>query len=58
MRYLPKIRLSKGQVILLHKRLIETTGGSNGIRDDRMLDSASGKIGAEDILQWIISHQK
>ena len=47
------IRLSKGQVILLHKRLIETTGGSNGIRD-----SASGKIGAEDILQWIISHQK
>ena len=123
------IRLSKGQVVLLHKRLIETTGGSNGIRDDGMLDSAlansfqsfgdeelypsiqaahhpftapkeedidklftdpahvssraydlvlngyelsytqtelsdiildlaSGKIGAEDILQWIISHQK
>ncbi len=25
------IRLSKEQVILLHKRLIETTGGSNGI---------------------------
>ena len=52
------IRLSKGQVVLLHKRLIETTGGSNGIRDDGMLDSASGKIEAEDILQWIISHQK
>ena len=34
------IRLSKGQVVLLHKRLIETTGGSNGIRDDGMLDSA------------------
>lgn len=31
------IRLSKGQVVLLHKRLIETTGGSNGIRDDGML---------------------
>ena len=34
------IRLSKEQVILLHQRLIEATGGSNGIRDDGMLDSA------------------
>lgn len=34
------IKLSKEQVILLHERLIETTGGSNGIRDDGMLDSA------------------
>lgn len=34
------IRLSKEQVILLHKRLIETTGGSDGIRDVGMLDSA------------------
>ena len=121
------IRLSKEQVILLHERLIEATGGSNGIRDGGMLDSAlanpfqsfgdeelypsvqakaaqlcfgivknhpmvdgnkrlgthvmlvlngyelsytqkelsdaildlaSGKTGAEDILRWIISHQK
>ena len=105
------IRLSKEQVILLHERLIEITGGSNGIRDDGMLESAlanpfqsfgdeelytilndlfavedkteyirslngyelsytqkelsdtildlaAGKIGAEDVLQWIISHQK
>lgn len=34
------IKLSKEQVILLHERLIETIGGSNGIRDDGMLDSA------------------
>lgn len=34
------IRLSKEQVILLHKRLIETIGGSDGIRDIGMLDSA------------------
>ena len=34
------IRLSKEQVILLHKRLIEATGGGDGICDDRMLDSA------------------
>ena len=123
------IRLSKEQVILLHERLIEATGGSNGIRDggldsalanpfqsfgdkelypsvqakaaqlcfgivknhpmvdgnkrlgthvmlvflalngyelsytqkelsDAILDLASGKTGAEDILRWIISHQK
>ena len=34
------IRLRKEQVILLHERLIEATGGSNGIRDGGMLDSA------------------
>lgn len=34
------IRLSKEQVILLHERLIEVTGGSNGVRDEGMLDSA------------------
>ena len=34
------IRLSKEQVILLHERLIEATGGSNGVRDEGMLDSA------------------
>ena len=34
------IKLSKEQVILLHERLIEATGGSNGIRDNGMLDSA------------------
>ena len=25
---------------------------------DTILDLAAGKIGAEDVLQWIISHQK
>lgn len=34
------IRLSKEQVILLHQRLIKTTGGSTGIRDEGMLESA------------------
>lgn len=31
--------LSKEQVLMLHARLIEATGGSNGIRDEGMLDS-------------------
>ena len=34
------IRLSKEQVIKLHTQLIEATGGSEGIRDEGMLDSA------------------
>ena len=94
------IVLSKEQILMLHEQLIKTTGGSTGIRDEGMLDSAlsnpfqsfggeelypsiqakaarlcfglvknhsmidtilalaSDKIGAEDILQWIIEHQK
>lgn len=34
------IRLSKEQVIKIHSMLIEQTGGSNGIRDEGLLDSA------------------
>lgn len=34
------ITLSKKQVLMLHKNLIEATGGSTGIRDEGMLDSA------------------
>lgn len=34
------ITLTKEQVLMLHDRLIETTGGSRGIRDEGMLDSA------------------
>ena len=32
--------LSKEQVLMLHARLIEATGGSDGIRDEGMLDSS------------------
>lgn len=34
------ILLTKEQVLLLHGRLVEVTGGSKGIRDEGMLDSA------------------
>ena len=34
------IKLSKEQVIMLHSQLIEQTGGSNGIRDESLLESA------------------
>lgn len=34
------IILSKEQVLQLHVNLIKATGGSNGIRDEGMLDSA------------------
>lgn len=34
------IILTKEQVLRLHERLIEVTGGSHGVRDEGMLDSA------------------
>lgn len=34
------IILSKPQVLMLHEQLIKATGGSTGIRDEGMLDSA------------------
>lgn len=34
------ITLTKEQVLMLHDQLIEATGGSKGIRDERMLESA------------------
>ena len=34
------IRLSKEQILLLHAQLIAETGGSGGIRDEALLESA------------------
>lgn len=34
------IRLTKSQVLLIHDQLIAETGGSPGLRDEGMLDSA------------------
>ena len=34
------ITLTKEQVLMLHEQLIEATGGSKGIRDEGMLESA------------------
>ena len=33
-------KLSKKQVLMLHTQLIQQTGGSNGVRDYNLLDSA------------------
>lgn len=47
------IRLSKSQVLLIHDQLITETGGSYGIRDEGMLDSALNApfqtFGGEDV---------
>ena len=32
--------ISKEQILMLHHDLIEETGGSHGVRDDGLLDSA------------------
>lgn len=34
------IRLTKQQIVLLHSNLIQETGGSSGLRDEGLLDSA------------------
>ena len=34
------IKLTKEQIVLLHAQLIRDTGGSDGIRDEGLLDSA------------------
>lgn len=34
------ITLSKHQIILLHEQLLEETGGSSGLRDEGLLESA------------------
>lgn len=34
------IRLSKDQVVFIHKLLIDESGGSHGIRDEDLLDSS------------------
>ena len=34
------IVLSKTQILMMHKSLIEETGGLDGIRDENLLDSA------------------
>lgn len=34
------IRLTRKQILMLHTQLIESTGGSDGIRDEGLLDSA------------------
>lgn len=34
------IKLSKEQILMLHSQLIKETGGSDGVRDYNLLDSA------------------
>ena len=36
-------KLSKEQILMLHTQLIQQTGGSDGVRDYNLLDSAFGK---------------
>lgn len=47
------IRLSKSQIMLLHEQILEATGGSSGLRDEGILDSALNTpfqtFGGEDV---------
>ena len=53
MRYSLNARLSKSQILLIHAHTISETGGSSGLRDEGMLDSALNApfqtFGGEDV---------
>ena len=53
------IWFSQEKVLLLHQLLAEETGGSVGVRDQAMLDSAleSAFAGFGDMLPWIREHK-
>ena len=36
--------LNKRQILLLHKQLIDETGGSHGLRDEGLLESALASL--------------
>ncbi len=50
-------RLSKEQILMLHSQLIEVSGGSDGVRDYNLLDSALESpfqsFGGEDFYQTV-----
>lgn len=52
------IRLSKEQVKLLHTQLIRETGGLDGVRDERLLNSALSlflSLSLQQLVYWSIS---
>ena len=55
------IKLSKEKVKLLHQLMAEATGGSIGIRDEGLLDSALeaafAGFGDQELLQWVLDHK-
>lgn len=67
------ILLTTDEIIELHKKLIERTGGSHGLRDRNLLESAiysaqaelinlglsvaNSRLDYEAVLQWITEHK-
>jgi len=52
------MRLDIFQLLELHERLIEESGGASGVRDfgaleKLFLDLASGKVSREDLAGWL-----
>lgn len=46
------IRLTKKQVLMLHTQLIESTGGSDDIRDEGLLDSGTSSVNRVLDFKW------
>lgn len=52
--------LTKTQILKMHSLLIQETGGSNGIRDEELVELGLGladsSVSYKDLLNWIIDH--
>ena len=55
------IKFSKDKVLLLHQLIAQETGGSIGIRDEGLLESAlevaSGEMDYDQLLNWVRNHR-
>ena len=53
-------RLTKTQILKMHSILIQETDGSDGIRDEELIELglgvADGSVSYKDLLNWIIDH--
>ena len=53
-------RLTKIQILKMHSLLIQKTGGSDGIRDEELIELGLGvadaSVSYKDLLNWIIDH--
>ena len=54
------ICLNKRQILFLHEELIRETGGSPGLRDEALLDSAlaAGEANSQELLDWLLNHEQ
>ena len=51
-------RISVANIILVHRKLIDQTGGSHGVRDINLVDSAVSRAFAINLFDYRIFYRK